>query len=83
MNAKGLLKAYEYGLGFRKGDTLKPKDGAKPETYGVIDRTVVVLDQDSLAPHQYTVLGEREKYSQPSERFVKFTINGHNWDYAK
>lgn len=78
-NPKEMIAAYWSGLGFRTNDVLKPKGGASPYAFGVVDDTVVVVEQSSLAPHQYTVVGERSEYSQPSERFVKFSINGHDW----
>lgn len=70
---------YKVGLGFKEGDVLVPKDGASPETWSVIENTVVVIRQDALAPHEYTVVGEKRNYEKPSDRFVKFSINGHDW----
>lgn len=77
---KNLLKDYKRGLDFKEGDILIPKQGVKPETFGIIDDTVVVLEQDCLVPHEYLVIGERRNPEKPSDRFVKFTINGHDWE---
>lgn len=74
-----LLADYKQGLGYREGDILVPRDGANPVTYDVIEKTVVVLSQDSIAPHQYHVVGARLKPKTPSDRFVRFSINGHDW----
>ena len=74
-----LLSAYEVGCGYRRNDVLRPRDGADPFTFGVINCEVVVLRQDSLAPHQYHVVGEAENPKTPAGRFIKFRINGHDW----
>ena len=81
-NPKKLLAAYNIGVGYRKGDVLKPRAGASPNTFGVIQDTVVVLEQCPLAPHQYTVIGEGKNPKTPSDRFVKFSIDGHDWERA-
>ena len=77
---KSLLSDYHAGCGYRKGQYLKPRQGAKVHTYEIKDSVVAVLDQCPLAPHQYTVIGERENPKTPSDRFVKFEINGHDWE---
>jgi hypothetical protein len=81
-NAKKLLRNYEYGLGFKKGDVLIPRSGVLAP-FGVIENKVVVLDQSLLIPHQYKVVGEHPNPRSPADRFVTFTINGHEWDYDK
>ena len=75
-----LLAAYEIGLGYQKGDVLKPRAGASPSTWGVIQDMVVVLKQNALMPHKYAVIGEREHPETPARRFVNFEINGHDWE---
>lgn len=79
-NMTDLLAAYRVGLGFKPKDVLVPKAGSGAYTFGVIEDTVVVLEQGCLAPHEYTVVGELANPSTPAERFVKFTINGHDWE---
>ena len=73
-----LLEEYEKGCGFKRGDVLTPISD-KTYCFDVVSRIVTVLDQSPFAPFEYTVLGEAERYSVPSERFVKFNINGHDW----
>ena len=77
---QSLLDRYRDGVGLRPNDVLQPREGARPCAHGVIDSQVVVLKQSALAPHRYTVVGERENPRSPSERFVKFEIDGHDWE---
>lgn len=79
MNAKKLLRDYKRGLGYRRGDVLKPREGSSPHTYGVIDDTVVVLSQSALIPINYKVVGEKLNPKEPSDQFTTFEINGHDW----
>lgn len=78
-DGSALLRSYKEGVGFRHGDILTPKEGAKPDTFEVIENKVVVLEQNSLAPHMYTVVGEHPNPQTPSDRFVEFEIDGHDW----
>ncbi len=81
MTPSELLKEYKDGVGFKINDVLKPKEGAERwRISDVVDDKVVVIDQCSIIPHEYTVIGERAKYNSPADRFVKFTINGHDWE---
>jgi hypothetical protein len=80
MSLLDVLKDYKKGLGFRENDILTPRQGSIPHTYNVRDNQVIVLSQCVLAPHQYTVLGERIGYRAPEDRFVRFDINGHQWE---
>lgn len=76
----GLLEDYQHGLGYVKGDTLVPRPEAKIWFAHELDPVeVIVLNQSVLAPHEYEVIGERRDYKQPSLRFLKVTINGHDW----
>jgi hypothetical protein len=80
MDAKNLLSDYEYGVGFNRGDILEPRLGANPfPARECINRTVVVLSQSTLAPHQYIIIAERPSPRSPSDRFLKTEINGHDW----
>lgn len=79
MTPQSLLHEYEAGLGFRRGDVLVPKNGASPISYDVVNDTVVVISHNTLAPHTYLVIGERVNARSPSDKFVKFEINGHDW----
>ena len=76
---KALLQSFKHGSGFKPDDVLTPRQDANPETHDVVDGTVVVLEQSPLNPSDYLVLGERQKPASPAERFVKFHINGHDW----
>ena len=76
---KPILKKYKIGCGYKYGDELVPRAGCSPEMYDCVTEPVIVLYQDTLAPHQYTVLSERKNPRTPAHRFVKFTINGHEW----
>ena len=78
-DAKNLLKDYKHGLGYKPGDLLKPREGSNPHTYGAIDDTVVVLRQSALSPITYKVVGENPNPNKPSDRFINFEINGHDW----
>lgn len=80
MDAAALMKAYEAGLGYKRGDALRPKPGSQAMTFDCVDDTVVVLSQDSLVPTEYNVIGEQKAYSRPSDQFIKFTIKGHDWE---
>jgi hypothetical protein len=77
-----LIRDYEAGCEFRRGDKLAPRKrpGLEPRTYGVVGNAVVVLSQSALIPHEYTVIGEASSYTERSDRFVKFEINGHDWE---
>lgn len=79
LGLKSLLSRYETGCGYRKGHRLVPRDGASPCTFDVAGPEVIVLEQSVLAPHQYTVIGERVNPKSPSDQFVKFSIDGHDW----
>ena len=80
MDTKKLLRDYQYGVGFKHGDILKPRDGVRPfPSDDCIDNTVVVLRQSALAPHQYYIVGERPNPRTPADRFLKAKINGHDW----
>ena len=80
MDAKKLLSNYQYGVGFKHGDILKPRDGVHPfPSEDCVDDTVVVIRQNALAPHQYDVIGERPNPRTPADRFLKADINGYDW----
>ncbi len=78
-DAKNLLKNYKHGLGYKHGDLLRPREGSNPHTNGVIDDTVVVLEQSALCPITYMVIGENPNPRKPSNRFIHLEINGHDW----
>lgn len=84
MNFKNFLKDYEAGLSYEKGDVVRVKNGAEGITTDyakeIVDGKAVVLSQCPLCPNEYLCVGERRKYSSPSERFMKFEINGHDWE---
>ena len=77
---KNLLADYDHGCGYKRGDILRPRVGSGAGTFEVKDSMVVVLERNPLAPHQYLVLGERENPRSPSDRFIKFDVNGHDWE---
>ncbi len=77
-----LFDDYKNGVGFREGQKLRPRVGARPATYGVRDDFVYVIQQNPQAPHKYTVVGEAVSYKEPSRRFIKFEIDGHDWEVA-
>jgi hypothetical protein len=77
---KPLIDAYKEGLGYKPYDVLVPREGAHPcVSQGVYEKKVVVLAQNPGTPWLYDVVGEAAAYPHPSDRFVKFTINGHDW----
>lgn len=78
-DASELLASYKQGLGYKPGDILTPRPRAIPHAFGVIENKVVVLEQSTLAPHKYTVIGEKKDPRTPAARFVKFEIDGHEW----
>lgn len=82
LNAKKLIQEYEYGLGYKKGDVLVPRTGCSPHTFDVQDDEVVVIEQNCLIKHEYLVIGKKKDPKNPSDTFVKFSVNGYEWEKA-
>jgi hypothetical protein len=81
---KRLLRDYEDGCGYRKGDVLRPRPGATNHLMSeVVGDEVIVLRQSAAIPHQYDVIGERKSFREPSDRFIRFEINGHDFERAE
>jgi hypothetical protein len=78
-----LLADYNEGCGYKKGDVLvlRAPDSSwcQPFDQEIIDGKWVVLEQSCLAKHKYIVLGERIRFADPADRFLKTEINGHNY----
>lgn len=80
IDGRKLLEEYKHGLGFKANDILKPRQGCNPMTYGVAEATVVVLGQCPLIPFKYNVIGENPKPRAPSDRHIRFEIDGYEWE---
>lgn len=80
MTPSELVREYRNGLGFKVNDVLRPKAGCDPWRSVIKDDTVVVLEQCSLRPWMYDVIGEAVDPKSPADRFVKLEINGHEWE---
>ena len=76
-----LLKDYEYGCGFKRGEKLRARQGYRcPWADSIEDGVFVVLKQSALNPSRYTVIGERLSPRDPADRYLKTEISGHNYD---
>ena len=86
-----LIRAWERGLGFRKGDKLMPLPNADLTKlcYYQLPKArlpVTVYKQNILTPSQYEVVAENKDWKEgdkPRDRFVWLEIDGHDWERVK